>query len=309
MAAALVVLALVAVVVVVWDQMLQRVTTARAFAAHDVTLRVPEGADEASVLELLRESDLVSEDRLIDLYVDHVRRPAPLVGGEYRLNASSSLVQIFETLEAGDIVTHTVVLQAGWTAERIAEALAEADIVSGPAFLRTVRDPEVARILGVPSESLDGFLMPDVYAFPRGRSGFEVARALVDRFHEAAPVDVFADAPGGVRDIVRIAGRLESAPVPPKEWRLYAGLLWNRLNLGQTLTPRRGAAEDRVVFGPSDGAPRPSPGRLRPNPGPEALRAAARPAATGARFLVRREDGGFAYCGDLDCFYEALRAL
>ena len=29
----------------------------------------------------------------------------------------------------------------------------------------------------------------------------------------------------------------------------------------------------------------------------------------GAWAVTRREDGAFAYCGDLDCFYEALRAL
>jgi UPF0755 protein len=302
-------LLVVVLAVIVWDRMLGQVTTPRDPNAEDVVLIVPRGADDARVLRLLRQAGLAPKTGLVDLYVRRVRRPAEPEPGEYRLSAASSLVQILDTIEAGDVVTHTVVLRPGWTAEQMADVLAAADVVPRRSFLEVVRDPEVARFLGVPAESLDGFLLPDVYAFPRGRSGLEVARALVERFHEAAPVEDFPTAPGRTRDLVRVAGLLERAPVPSKEWRLYAGLLWNRLDSGQTLMPRGEGGDSRVLFGPFDRDPDVKAPSSRPNPGPEALRAAARPARPGARFLVRREDGGFAYCRDLDCFYEALRAL
>lgn len=300
---------IVVLAVLIWDRMLGQVTTPRDPNAEDVVLIVPRGADSGRVLRLLRQAGLAREARLVDLYVHRVRRSAEPQPGEYRLSAASSLVQILETIEAGDVVTHTVVLRPGWTAEQMADVLAEADVVPRRAFLGAVRDPEVARLLGVPAETLDGFLLPDVYAFARGRSGLEVARALVERFYEAAPVVDFPEGPGRTRDLIRVAGLLERAPVPPKEWRLYAGLLWNRLELGQTLMPRDADGDARVLFGPFDRDPGPEAPSPRPNPGLEALRAAAHPARPGARFLVRREDGGFAYCGDLDCFYEALRAL
>jgi UPF0755 protein len=177
------------------------------------------------------------------------------------------------------------------------------------AFVRVVRDARFASILGVPAESLDGFLFPDVYAFPMASDPHAVAETLVGRFYATAPVEVFPQRVGATRDLVIIAGLLERSPVPRKDWRLYASLLWSRRKSGQSLVPRRAAGgANRVVFGPFDRSEPQLHGPRRPNPGLDALRAAARPADPPARYLVRREDGGFAYCADLDCFYAALRS-
>lgn len=310
-AVALLGLALVGFFVLSWDRVLWEVTTPRNPAGEDVVVIVPPSADAARVLEQLRARDLVRSSRLTGLYVRAMRDSEPLHPGEYRLSPALSLVQMLETIEAGDVVVHTVVLRPGWTAERMGEVLEEKAVVDRSEFLRSVRDPEMARLLGVPAESLDGFLFPDVYAFPRGMAAEDVAKALVARFFESVPTESFPEGVGATRDLVRIAGLLEAAPVPTKDWRLYAGLLWARRESGQTLMPRpeglRG--EDPVLFGPYDPRADRWATRALPNPGLEALRAAARPARPAPRFLIRREDGGFAYCADLDCFYDALRPL
>lgn len=302
-------LAVVAVVVFFWDRTMWELTTPKDPAAGDVVMVVPPGVDHAGALSLLRDRGLARESALVDAFVQRFRRGSPPRAGEYRLSAAFNVVQLLETIESGDVVTHTVVLRAGWTAEEIADALAQANIVERDAFLDVVRDPEVARFLGVPAEGLDGFLFPDVYAFARGRAPVEVAKALVDRFFDVAPAEAFPSRVGGTRDLVRIAGLLERAPVPAKDWRLYAGLLWHRLRSGESLSPvpRAGPGASRVLFGPfTTNGSEPWP-PSRPNPGLEALKAAARPADPAPRFLLRREDGGFAYCADLDCFYEAMR--
>jgi UPF0755 protein len=308
---ALVALAVVGAVVIVWDRVLNEVTTPVDPAASDVTLIVPRGADERHVLRLLHQGGLVSPSRWVDTYVARMRVAGRVVPGEYRLSAASSVDQLFDTVASGRVVTHTVVVRPGATAEAIGAELERASIVSRRAFVRAVRDPGVARVLGVPAESLDGFLFPDVYAFPLGASELEVAARLVERFQATAPVSTFPGGVGAARDLVIIAGLLEGAPAPRKDWPLYASLLWTRRRAGQALVPTPAARDgrDRVIFGPFDRREAEVHGPARPNPGLDALRAAARPADPPARFLVRRDDGGLYFCGDLDCFYAALRGL
>ena len=47
-----------------------------------------------------------------------------------------------------------------------------------------MRDPAVARALGLPFAALEGFLFPDTYAFARGVSARTIAEAMVERFRE-----------------------------------------------------------------------------------------------------------------------------
>jgi len=301
--------ALVGVFVLLWDRVLWHATTPRDPAGDEVTLVVPAGLKGEGVYELLCTVGLARHAALARGYVRHVRRPLDPVPGEYRLSPGSSLVQLLDIIEAGRVVTHTVVLRPGWTAERMGDVLEASGIVDRRGFLDAVRDPALARLWGVPAESVDGFLFPDVYAFRRDMAPAAVVRTLVDRFYASAPVERFPARPGATRLLVRIAGLVERAPVPSKDWRLYAGLLWTRARLGQTLAPRIDglARKDPVLFGPYRRASPTAWPPQRPNPGLEALRAAARPVQTAPRYLVRRDDGGFAYCADLDCFYEALR--
>jgi len=181
-AVTLVALAVVFTAVLVCDRAMHDITTPRDPAAEDVLLTIPPDATADAVLDLLQGGGVARQSWFVDLYVDRFRRGRPLKPGEYRLSAGFSLAQLLDIVEAGDVVTHTVVLRPGWTAEEVAEALHHANIVDRAAFLDVVRSPDAARFLGVPAERLDGFLFPDVYAFPRAQAPIEVARTLVRRF-------------------------------------------------------------------------------------------------------------------------------
>ncbi len=301
-------LALVAAVALAWERVVWEVTLPVSDRSAEVVLQVPPGATGLDLLDRLEAEGLFQPTMLQTFYVQRMRVRRPFVPGEYRFGSSSSLLRLFEDVEAGRVVEHTVGLRPGMTASEISEVLQARGFARRRDFLRAVASPALARVLGVPSATLDGFLYPDVYALKRGLSADALAATMVTRFYEVAS-DSWFEAVNGrghtTAELVRIAGLLQVAPVEAKEWAIYARLLWTRHDERQTLHPRPRvhASGATVLFGPEDP---PGPVSPVPNPGEYALRAAAYPAAGQPRYLVRRASGELAYCADLECFWEAL---
>jgi len=287
------------------------------YAPGGVFVEIPHGMREAGIARTLAENGVVRSEwsfRALALTNPHAR----LEAGEYRFERAETPEQVFETLEHGRIYLVTVTVPEGETMFDIAGALAAKSVTTREEFLATAQNPALVADLAPGAPSLEGFLFPATYQFPRHQPGEKIAAAMVRRFREGWS-KVVAEVPEGERPsaklgplaIVTLASLVEKETAVPEERPLVAAVFRNRLRKGMVL-----ACDPTVIYGLElegkyngqllladlrvespyntyrrKGLP---PGPIA-NPGEASLLAALQPASGEWMYFVATGDGGHAF--------------
>jgi UPF0755 protein len=278
-----------------------------ADAAPEVIFVVERGDPLAVVARKLEREGLVRNARAVE-WTARLRGLAPkLQAGEYRVSAALPPLELLERFAQGHVATYEMVLPEGLTAVEIGDRLAQAQLVDAEEFQAAVRDASLAAELGIPTEGLEGYLFPETYRLPRGLSGREVARVMVEQFHRAwRQIGEDARRRGlDKHEVVILASIVEKETGAAQERPLVASVFANRLGRGMRLE-----SDPTTIYGIPDfdgnlrrrdlenednpyntyrhaGLP---PGPIA-NPGLHALRAVVHPAQSDYLFFVSRNDG------------------
>jgi UPF0755 protein len=161
------------------------------------------------------------------------------------------------------------------------------------------------------AKTLEGYLFPDTYYFPRHAQPPQIVLAMVSRFREIHAELQIGNAIRSTHEIVTIASLVEEETWVPSEKSLIAGVFYGRLQKGIPLQAdptvayaahltgrmiRKIRRSDLQVRSPYNtylnrGLP-PSP---ISNPGRAALKAATNPAQTEYLYFVAKADGGHTF--------------
>ncbi|HEU0024897.1 MAG TPA: endolytic transglycosylase MltG [Thermoleophilaceae bacterium] len=268
-----------------------------------VRVVVPRGSSLEQIAELLERRDVVSSSTFFQLRARLAGRSDDLKPGPYTLRRDMSFAAALDALEAGpppDLVVLTI--PEGLSRAEIAEVVGHDLSGSYAAASRRSRllDPRDYRATG--AESLEGFLFPATYELRRGQP----VRRLVER-----QLMAFKDRFSTVRlkyarsknltpyDVLVIASMVEREAQVPRERRLIASVIYNRLRQGIRLdidaTTRYAVGnwseplkvselQSRSPYNTRVHAGLP-PGPIG-NPGLDSIEAAAHPARTGYLFYV-----------------------
>jgi UPF0755 protein len=170
--------------------------------------------------------------------------------GEYQFQTSMTPKEILDALVSGKTLLHRVVIPEGSTMEKIGGILESVGLVSQQDFLQAASDPGLVEALGVEGATLEGYLFPETYHFPRGVTAEEVIRKMVSVFRS-----VFiprwkerAQTLGlSVREVVTLASMVEKETGNSDERPLIAGVFLNRLKRGMRLE-----SDPTVIYGMKD---------------------------------------------------------
>lgn len=296
--------------------------------AEEKVVVVPPGASARAVVRLLAHSGALADERHAWAYVRWLKRDhRAFRAGEYAFQGPLTPDQVLDRVYLGQVRLHRFTVPEGLRVDEIAEIVQRSGLAPAGAFLAVARDPAVARALGVPFSTLEGFLFPDTYSFPRGVSARAVAEAMVDRFKaEYARADA-ARSPGvtfTMGEAATFASIVEKETGRPEERPRIACVFRNRLRIGMRLQTdptvmyatllrtgrwsRNITRADLHAAHPyntytSSGLP---PGPIA-NAGAAALRAALAPADCADLYFVSRNDGTHVFCPDLACHQTAVR--
>ncbi|HZB87019.1 MAG TPA: endolytic transglycosylase MltG [Terracidiphilus sp.] len=223
-----------------------------------------------------------------------------LRAGEYRFDHASSVLEVYTRIERGDVSTKTVVVPEGANIFDIAARLQQAGFGAEDEFLKhAAQQTALVRDIDPAAKSLEGYLFPDTYHFPRAATPDQIAAAMVRRFRQAAAQIGLKE---NVHEVVTIASLVERETAVDQERPLVASVFDNRLAKKMPLM-----TDPSVIYGlelqklwrgtiyQSDlqrdtpyntykhaGLP---PGPVA-NPGLPSLRAAMQPARTGYLYFV-----------------------
>lgn len=150
-----------------------------------------------------------------------------LKAGEYRFDHPSPLTDVYSRIERGDVYTVAVTVPEGASIFDVANRLEQAGISTRNEFLND--QPQLVELiadLDPRATTLEGYLFPDTYKFPRRANVNQVAAAMVHRFRtEAAEIGLT----GNVHDVVTLASLVERETALASERPLVASVFENRL--------------------------------------------------------------------------------
>ncbi len=150
-----------------------------------------------------------------------------LKAGEYRFDHPAPVTEVYARIVRGDVFTKTVVFPEGSSLFDIAARLEQAGFGPRQNFLDgAARQVDLVADLDPGAKSLEGYLFPDTYHFPRKFGPAQICAAMVRRFRAvAAQIGL----KGNVHRVVTIASLVERESAVDAERPLVAGVFENRL--------------------------------------------------------------------------------
>lgn len=270
-------------------------------------IEIAEGATFNNVSDLLKREGLITNQiyfRLLGLWTQNERNIKP---GEYGLHTAMRPTELLDLLVRGKILHHQVVIPEGATARQIAKLLEAAKLADAETFMKVVEDPTLMEEFKIEGESLEGFLFPDTYQFPKKTPPHDIVRRMVTQFQAAYDESLQRRAEElsmTQREVVTLASIVEKETGHPSERGLISAVFHNRLKKKMRLQ-----SDPTVIFALTDfdgnikkrdlGIPSPyntyrfiglPPGPIA-NPGKEALYAALHPADVDYLYFVSKNDG------------------
>jgi UPF0755 protein len=223
-----------------------------------------------------------------------------LKAGEYRFDHPASAAEVYARIARGDVFTRTVVIPEGENLFGIAARLEQAGFGPQRDFLEgAAKQLNLVADLDPAATSLEGYLFPDTYHFPRKFGPPQICAAMVRRFRAVANQ---LGLKGNVHRVVTLASLVERETAVDAERPLVASVFENRLAKKMPLM-----TDPAVIYGLQlDGRwrgtiyasdlkrntpyntylhPGLPPGPVA-NPGARSLRAALQPAKTSYLYFV-----------------------
>jgi UPF0755 protein len=217
-------------------------------------------------------------------------------------------------LIVGDVYLHPVVIPEGSDRFDIARILAERMAIDPAVFLRRTQQTSLIHDLDPDAPTLEGYLFPDTYRFPRRVTAETVIATMVARFRRVVQTrlhDEFVSGTGKLHSVVTLASLVEKETPDPAERPVVAGVFTRRLEKSMLLQcdptviyAARLVDRPIAVIHVSDlkfdslfntylhgGLP---PGPIS-NPGEISLRAASHPAEGDTLYFVSNNHGGHVF--------------
>lgn len=268
---------------------------------------IPEGAVFQQIAAMLEEKQVI-KSRSAFLWLGKSQEAERKIRpGEYELHAAMPPADILSKLVAGRVVLHDVTIPEGYTISQIAEVFADQGITDKGEFVRLAHDKSFMKTLGISAESLEGYLYPDTYRFPRPAAAKTVIKTMIDQLGHVVTAEWQARAKElnlTMHQVLTLASVIEKETGSGDERPHIGSVFHNRLKKKIPLQ-----SDPTVIYGlPNfDGnlhkkdLSHPSPyntyrwAGLPPgpiaSPGAQSIRAALYPTATQDLYFVSRNDG------------------
>jgi UPF0755 protein len=187
-------------------------------------VQIAPGSSAATIGRQLEAAGVVRSRYLFDLvrfYKRGVLRP-----GEYRFDHPALPIEVYTRLRRGDVYATFVTIPEGSTLFDIASRLNQAGL-AGDSFLgAAASQTSLVADLDPHAKTLEGYLFPDTYQFPRRATGAQICATMVKRFRAVAAQLGMKE---NLHHVVTIASLVERETAVDADRPLVASVFENRL--------------------------------------------------------------------------------
>jgi UPF0755 protein len=224
----------------------KNLTAAKAHNKANQYIVIARGATPAEIVQKLNDEGVVSSHFPMLAYLRVTGKGASLKSGEYRFPSPISPLAVIEKLQEGEERTTKLTIIEGWTRFEIAKEIAQKfpppnteNVAQDPnAVFNLLNDASLIADIDPQAKSLEGYLYPDTYNFPREYAPRQVVKTLVERFRKEWKPEYAERARElnkTTKEIVTIASLIETESKIEAERPVVAAVIYNRLNKNMAL--------------------------------------------------------------------------
>ncbi len=268
---------------------------------------VPDGSTFQFVASLLERERLIKSHSAFVLLGKSQSVDRKVHAGEYELNPAMTPAEILSKLLSGQVVFHPFTIPEGLTLTQIADLISQQGVTDRAEFIRLAKDRTFIASLGIKAETLEGYLYPNTYKFPRTVKAREVLVAMVEQLRQVVGPDLLVrmqELKMTMHEVLTLASVIEKETGSGGERPEISAVFHNRLKkhiplqsdptVIYGLTAFDGNLHKKDLSNPSPyntyrvrGLP---PGPIA-NPGIQAIRATLYPSDSHSLYFVSRNDG------------------
>lgn len=268
---------------------------------------IPDGSTFQQIAALLERERLIKSRSAFVIFGKSQSADRKVHAGEYELNPGMTPAEILAKLLTGQVLLHPLTIPEGLTLIQVADLVSQQGFTDRAEFLRLAKDRTFIASLGIKAETLEGYLYPDTYRFPRTVKAREVLAVMADQLRQEVGPELLArmqELKMTMHEVLTLASVIEKETASGGERLEISAVFHNRLKKHIPLQ-----SDPTVIYGlPSfDGnlrkkdlsSPSPyntyrvqglPPGPIA-NPGIQAIRATLYPADSRSLYFVSRNDG------------------
>jgi UPF0755 protein len=183
------------------------------------------GSTTAEIGEQLEAAGIVRSQFAFALV--RILKGGRLKAGEYRFDHPTTVTDVYSRISRGDVYTKSVTFPEGSSLFEIAARLEQAGFGTRQEFLDgAAKQVSLIADLDPGAKSLEGYLFPDTYHFPRKFGPPQICAAMVRRFRVVAGQ---LSLKGNMHRVVTLASLVERETAVDAERPLVASVFDNRL--------------------------------------------------------------------------------
>jgi UPF0755 protein len=294
-----------------------------------VFIDIPHGLGARGVMQLLAERKVIVDRRAALAYIFYSGNRNRLQAGEYMFDHPMTIPEVIGKLASGAVYLRKFTVPEGLTTEATAMKWQEQGFGTMEEFLEAATAAvERIRRFDDKATSVEGYLFPETYSFPKQTTARRAIETMIGRFEQmlermrqVLPAEQW---PLNLRETVILASLVESEAAQPDERPLVASVYLNRLHRHILLQcdptviyalMRENRYNGRLTLADlqfkspyntyvTGGLP---PGPIS-NPGYPSLLAAIQPAMTNYLFFVRTIESRHTFSETLDAHNRAVAA-
>jgi len=270
-------------------------------------VEIPKGSTLRKIGGILKDNKLIRNKTLFLVSAYLNGKSNSLKAGEYEIHSGSSLESIIKKFANGDVYLRQVTIPEGKSIKETAEIFEKNGFAEKEEFYKLSTDPAYVRELtGKNIATLEGYLFPDTYSFPKSVETKDVIIAMVDNFKRVYEnLSNRNNTKLSDHEVVILASMIEKETGVDYEREDISAVFHNRLKKGMRME-----CDPTVIYGMGDKYK----GNIRKkdlltktpyntyqifglpagpiaNPGKEALHAALNPSDVNYLYFVSKGDG------------------
>lgn len=212
--------------------MAARLLTPLPYGNNSMEFKIDKGMTYRQVVDALAQKKLI-RDRWVFMFLGRLNNITNKVkAGYYPIWGNMSPWQIFKALKRGEIVEYEITVVPGDSLMEIADKFSALGIITNDTFNKLCANRDLLDSLDIDAPSLEGYLFPETYKFPKGLEAEDILSNMVYKLREKYNTEMFDRTYAlklNERDVLTMASIVEKEAVVDSERPIIAGVYYNRL--------------------------------------------------------------------------------
>jgi len=208
------------------------------------------GQNLGGIARSLEKDAIISNQTFFKLFARYKKAGRKLQAGEYLLSASDPPERVLEILLKGRVKLYRITIPEGLNIKEIANVVEEAGFCRKDEFLSLCRDSTFIIPFDIKATSLEGYLFPDTYFFPKHTTCQTIITTMIEHFNKNLKKEWQARAKSlnlSIHDIVTLASIIEKETGDASERPIISSVFHNRLKKNMRLE-----SDPTVIYGIKD---------------------------------------------------------